>query len=258
MSPRESLLDTFPGRLFIDHLRSARVLPAAFVGDMGAEHLIEGADSVVGSYLYSDACLEVADLDVDDPELQEFNAAGLAALAKLSTFDSPQIHQGKIGELREPVIVNRNPLSALPGGAFWTSTPISDGKDSWTVCGENLSREDPRWEVYFDIDSVRVARVDSARDWIELIESHPIIAGSCKYPDWPAIAESWDAVHLSAAGLLLAHPTISTTRFVASDVCGEAHSQAGPYASVADWSAVSTAWLHRPPNAKLRSAERDR
>jgi hypothetical protein len=119
------------------------------------------------------------------------------------------------------------------------------------MCGENLIRECPRWTIHFDPTQARVARIDSARDWQDLIESNAVTAGDCKYPDWPAIAQHWDAVHLAPAGLLLAHPTISTTPFAPTDRFGYAHSRAGPYTSVADWSAVSTAWLHKPPDAKI-------
>jgi hypothetical protein len=258
VSTSESLLDTFPGRLFIDQLRFLQrhsgVSPAAFVGAMDPEDVIRAATYAVGHYLYSD-CVGVAHLDANDMvELREFDTAGLAALSRLSTFDSPQIHQGTLTELRAPHIGNRDPLCALPSGALWTSTPITDDADSWTVCGENLRRESPRWEVQFDTTRVRLVRVDSARDWIDLIEANPVAARGCMYPDWPAIAASWDAIHLSPTGLLLAHPTISTTPFTTTDGSGYAHSQAGRYASVAHWSAVSTAWLHQPPNAELRSA----
>ncbi len=242
----ESLLDTFPGRLFIEHMRS--------FGGLGMpERLISAANRAVGGYLYSDRCLDVADFDVDDEELRAYDEAGLAALSALPTFGSPQIHQGTIGELRAPCVGNREPLSALPNGAFWTSTPITDD-DTWTLCGENLSRESPRWAVHFDVASVRVARIDSARDWAHLIDSHAATANGCRYPDWPAIAECVDAVHLSPAGLLLAHPKISATLFTTTDGSGHANSRAGPYASVADWSAVSTAWLRKPPGVEIRPA----
>ncbi|OBI53939.1 hypothetical protein [Mycobacterium sp. E796] len=234
MTVRESLLDTFPGRLFVDDMRS-------FGGLAVPERLIRAATSAVSGYLYSDRYREVANLDVNDPELRSHDIAGLAALTGLATFGSPQIHQGAIGEVRAPRIGNRDPLSALPAGAFWTSTPITEDEDSWTLCGENLRREAPRWEVHFDVARVRVARVDSARDWAELIDANTVTAGGCKYPDWPAIAECWDAVHLSAAGLLLAHPKISTTRF-------------GSHVGVGEWSTVSTAWLREPPSVEIRPA----
>jgi hypothetical protein len=248
--PGESLLNTFPGRLFINELRWRGGSPAV----MSAQDLLEAATHAVASYLYNDSCLEVVHLDVDDPELRKFDSAALAALSKLSTFGSPQIHQGMLEELRAPRVGNRDPLNGLPHGAFWTSTPLADDVDSWTISGENLHRDRPRWEVHFDATHVRVARVDSAREWIDLIDSAPVTTDGCKYPDWPAIARSWDAVHLSPLGLLLAHPKISTTPFVSTDGSGLAHSKAGPYASVGDWSAVSTAWLHKPPGVRIRPA----
>ncbi|WP_068185515.1 hypothetical protein [Mycobacterium sp. UM_CSW] len=235
MSARESLLDTFPGRLFIEDMRSRGGLAVPV-------RLIRAATWAISGYLYSDRYLEVADLDVNDAELRSYDVAGLAALTGLNTFGSPQIHQGDpIGELRAPRIGNRDPLSALPAGAFWTSTPITEAEDTWTLCGENVKPEMPRWEVHFDLARVRVARIDSARDWADLIDANSVMAGGCEYPDWPAIAESWDAVHLSAAGLLLAHPKISTSRF-------------GSYVGVGEWSTVSTAWLREPPDVEIRPA----
>lgn len=258
MRSRERLLDTFPGRLFVKSLQffysSSELSPSAFTACMWPEDLIREATDAVASYLYSDKCLEVLHLDVNDPELQEFDCAGLTALSKLSTFGSPQIHQGPLTELRPPTICNREPLSALPGGAFWTSTPLTDDKDSWTISGENLRGKSPRWAIYFDEKRARVARIDSARDWIHLIEANTVAVDACKYPDWTAIGQHWDAVHLSAAGLLLAHPLISATPFTTSDGSGNAHSKAGRYPSVANWSAVSTAWLHKPPAAKVAVA----
>lgn len=203
----------------------------------------------VAAYLYSDECREVIGFDDQSPpDLHEFDVAGLAALSRLCTFGSPQIHQGLLHALHPPKIKNRDPLSALPSGAFWTSTPLDNDKDSWTLSGENLHRESPRWEIYFDTSRLHVAHIDSAHDWVKLIETNSISANGCKYPNWPAIAKIWDAVHLSPTGLLLAHPKLSTTPFTTTDETGCTHSQAGPHASVAPWSTVSTAWLHEPPN----------
>ncbi|WP_156763235.1 HNH endonuclease signature motif containing protein, partial [Mycobacterium sp. E787] len=52
----------------------------------------------------------------------------------------------------------------------------------------------------------------------------------------------------------LAHPKISVTPFSTADGSGHAHSPAGPYVSVADWSAVSTAWLREPPSFEFAPA----
>lgn len=228
MTAGESLLDTFPGRLFIEQLRSIRLgdMPSmAFVAAMQPEELLWCATYAVRRYLYSEDCMHALDLDVNEPELREFDNAGLAALSRLSTFDSPQIHHGTGGDFREPTITNRDGFNALPAGAFWTSTPITDDEDTWSVSGEQLRHDSSRWTVYFDVTRVRVTRIDSGRDWINLIESHPLTGRGCKYPDWPAIAESWDAVHLSPAGLLLAHPPISTAPFLPTDGSGLTHSQ---------------------------------
>ncbi|MEE6178212.1 hypothetical protein [Mycobacterium sp. 050134] len=257
-SKRESLLDTFPGRLFIVRILefgcgSDYRSPQEIIDSLTPDDLIRAAASAVRDYLYSDECLNVTNLDAYDPELQAADTAALAALAKLSTFASPQIHQGTLTQLRPPQICNRKHFCALPGDAFWTSTPMTDNEDSWLISGENLRHASPRWEVHFDTTKARVARVNSARDWIDLITSNSVTAGGCLYPDWPALARFWDAVHLSPAGLVLAHPTISTTPFFTTDGSGLAHSEAGPYASVAIWSVVSTAWLNTPPGVELKA-----
>lgn len=253
--PRESLLDTIPGRLFVNKLKSRAypgVSPAASVRSISPRDLISLAASAADGYLYSDECREVASLEIDQHVLREFDAAGLAALSELSAFSSPHVHHGMIAPIEAPIIRNRKPLSALPHGAFWTSIPITDSDDSWTLSGENINRGYPRSDVHFSVEDVRLARIDSADDWIALVESGFVEVGSCKYPDWPALAASWDAVYLSPLGLLLAHPRISATPFTERDGSGLEHSQAGPCVSVAFWSTVSTAWLHEPPNATLR------
>lgn len=257
VNPHESLLDTVPGRLFIEHLRFIRypadASPLAVVASMKVDDLMRAAIRAVGRYLYSPDCYEVARIDNDDQEdLREFDAAALDALAAVPTFGSPQIHQGVLHEIHPPIIGNRTPLCALPDGAFWTSTPITKKEDSWTLTGENLHRDHPRWLMYFDETDISVARIDSAHDWVNLVESNAIISDGCKYPNWPAIAESWEAVHLSLTGLLLAHPKLSEIPLISRDGTGHAHSKAGHYASVAAWSTVSTAWLQEPPSALIR------
>ena len=102
-APRESLLDTGPGRLFIKRLRwwhqHRGITPTDFVATLHAKDLIRQASSAVGRLLYSGDRLDVSPLNADYPELCESDAAGLAALSKLSTFDSPQIHQGMVTSL---------------------------------------------------------------------------------------------------------------------------------------------------------------
>lgn len=248
----ESLLNTFPGRLFVEHLRffdrrDASI--AEFVAAMPPDLLNILAGAANDRYLWSNDCAQAIHLDIDDPELREYADSAKAALAKLSAFNSPQIRHGKQVTLCEPRIRNRSPLSARPVGAFWTSTRLNDNKDTYS---EAWQTGETRWEVHFDPTAVRLARIDSAHDWSTLIDGRAITASGCSYPDWPVIAASFDAIHLSALGLLLAHPSISDTPFVTTTGSGLEHSQAGHYASVAVWELVSTAWLHKPPNADIR------
>jgi hypothetical protein len=76
VSGRESLLDTFPGRLFVEDMRR-------FGGLAIPDRLIRATAWAGTGYLYSDRWLDVADFDVDDPELRKYDAAGLLALSGL-------------------------------------------------------------------------------------------------------------------------------------------------------------------------------
>jgi hypothetical protein len=48
----------------------------------------------------------------------------------------------------------------------------------------------------------RVAEVRSAADWVALIASFPMNHNGFVYPNWRAVAECWDGVHMSARGVV--------------------------------------------------------
>ena len=256
MSPTvDDLLDTFPGRLFLRDLRffdRRGASPQEFVDRAGLDFLVHCASWGVESYLHSGDPLEVVDIDLDDPELRAYAQAAITTLARRTTFRSPQIHQGELSVIRPAMVRCRTPLNALPSGAFWTSTRLDDRKDTWSDRGYN---QKPRWEIHFDDEQVCVAQISSATEWQQLIDSHPLEFEGTKYPDWAAIAQDYDAIHLTPLGLLLAHPTISGTPFRSSDGSGTEHSRSGPYISIGDWTTVSTAWMRPPPQAVIRSAD---
>ncbi|KXF51997.1 hypothetical protein AXA44_47880 [Rhodococcus sp. SC4] len=69
------------------------------------------------------------------------------------------------------------------------------------------------------------------------------------FPDWPSIAQEWDAVHVSLSGLLCAEPLISQVPYTGGDTTGYTHCHSGPYVGVAEWAVPSTAWLR--PSAHM-------
>lgn len=249
------LLDTVPGRLFVEGMvadyrrTSGEVSRSAFLQSLSMDDLVWSATVDISSYLYSNGIDTALSLDPVDPE----NVAMAAAIAsELSapcrdTFTSPQHHEGAVGPLRAPQVTNRRGGGeVLPAGAFWTSTPLGGGKNSWTY-GRESNEPAQLSELHFDPTEVRVARIDSAADWYTLLRSHTRADSSpgTLYPDWVSIAKHYDAVHLSLTGLLTAHPRLSDVAATDSSQ-NYSHSKTGAWAGVGDWSTVSTAWMTLP------------
>jgi hypothetical protein len=87
------------------------------------------------------------------------------------------------------------------------------------------------WRVWsFGVaPSARVAEIRSARDWVTLIESAPFDSSGTIYPDWSALAEHWDGVHVTPSAVA----AIQGMRFQIDD---------GTTAP-AYWDVESTLWL---------------
>ncbi|MDO1481902.1 hypothetical protein HND73_25395 [Rhodococcus ruber] len=261
-----NLLDTVPGRMLVQwHLRAYRTADpqpsvTEFVEADSLEDFVENALLIIREYLYGNGANEILDLPVTSPAVREMSEAICDALRAPSrdTLVNPQVHQGAVTELSVPRVRNRARPGALPDGAFWTATPLDDGtSDTWGASGENLrSATDPaRYTVHFDPDVARIVRIDTADDWAELIAAHPLEYRGAHVPDWPSIAERWDAVHLSALGLLCAHPRLSEVPYDRYEAGGYRHSQSGPWPGVGDWSTVSTAWLRIPERFEIRPTD---
>lgn len=251
----KALLDTVPGRTFVagvvdDYIRSGGdATRSSYLRSLAMADMVFTAQMDVSSYLYGagiDDASNVSPLDGDTAQMADAIAVELARPDR-DTFTTPQHHLGHADILRAPQIANRrSPSEVLPSGALWTSTPLVDGIDSWTYSRENVDPIDT-YELHFEPRSIRVARIDSASDWGELLRSHSRDDSKSEtlYPDWRSISKVYDAVHLSLIGLLTAHPSLSEV--VATDSRQNyAHSKMGKWAGVGDWSTVSTAWLTLP------------
>lgn len=208
--------------------------------------LLWEAQKDISAYLYGTGMDNALQVDTRDPAIVAMAAAIADELGSPTrdTFTSPQRHSGRVETLAPPSVRNRTgSTEVLPDGALWTATPLDDGVDTWTHSRES----DPEfvYELRFAPTSVKVARIDSHDDWRRLITVHPRLGSGTRSLDWNSIAGHVDAVHLSLAGLLTAHPRLS--ELPPADSCdGYSHSRTGPWAGVGDWSTVSTAWMALP------------
>lgn len=58
----------------------------------------------------------------------------------------------------------------------------------------------PTWQMHVDPDAA-VYEIRSSVDWVRFVEGYPKIVDNRVYPDWPAAANDWDAVHFTAFAL---------------------------------------------------------
>ncbi|HTF06785.1 MAG TPA: hypothetical protein VK659_01280 [Asanoa sp.] len=76
---------------------------------------------------------------------------------------------------------------------------------------------------------VMVFEVTNAVTWVDLVRTFPSTHGGLLYPDWVAIAQDWDAVHMTAAAVAATHGLRMLTT---------AGTMAAPF-----WDVESTLWL---------------
>lgn len=246
------LLDTVPGRLFVARLTRNGAMHGdnrcrnAFLRSLTSHSLVSDAQTDISSYLFGNGMDTALQVDVRDPAIVATAEAVADELGSPTrdTFTSPQRHSGRVEVLVQPRVRNR-PSSAevLPDGALWTGTPLEGDVDTWTRSRSN--NPEFVYELRFSPPTVKVSRIDSDGDWRRLITTHPRAGSGTLRPDWVSVAHDCDAVHLSLAGLLTAHPRLSEVH-PADSVNGYGHSQSGPRAGVGDWSTVNTAWMALP------------
>lgn len=250
----EALNDTVPGRIFLlsiqeEYQRSEEYLRTQ-IEDRAAAFVSNRVARAVSEYLYSDVP-EAVTRENFKVGLDRNLALALEDLVfKSVPFDSPQVHYGDLTRFRNVSIFNRVPMSTLPGGAFWTAPITGSKSDTWRGRSSNKTRS----TIIFNAKLVRLAQIDGLKDWINLINLSPERSSGKNYPDWTAISHQYDAVYLSPAGLLLAHPHLSQSPFHTADGTGVTHSQSGPYPGVGEWSTVSTAWMRVPRDAQIESS----
>ena len=242
-----SLVATPPGRffcqgLYADYIATQQLrleTPGQYVDRTTWRTIVDLAHHAVTQYLYGPSITETRDNTAGFTDFCSYLARRLDEAAH-NRLICPQIHHGNVTELRQPSIlqpVTDRPTS-IPRQAFWTADPIGSAEDSWTLYDEELLGSH-RYELRFAQADVTAIVIDSADSWARLVRAFPHKVSGISYPHWAAIPEEYDAVYLTTRGLLTAHPPT-----LPADIEG-----------VAQWSAVSTAWLRLPESAQLIRAD---
>lgn len=151
---------------------------------------------------------------------------------------SPQARYTDDPVVREITVADPPPgLTTVekPTWALWTASFLPDGTSAWE------RKEYPRLSggerhlcsMSFDESEVTVYTIDSVRDFRELVSTYPDPQEDGRVRvRWEAVAKDFDAVHLTARGLVTAH-----------DV--EVRTPAG-LGKLWAWDTESTAWLRLP------------
>lgn len=129
--------------------------------------------------------------------------------------------------------IRSKPAEGKPEAALWTSSMLSDGTSAWLPVAESgvIAASDVRyvWQIEFRRDA-QVFEIRSAQDWRRLCDRYGRVGPhSLLHPDWQAVSEEYDGVHLSIDGL----------------VCGQGVpvSHGGSTSLLWGWDAECTAWL---------------
>lgn len=119
---------------------------------------------------------------------------------------------------------------------LFTSTGSLEPFGMWRAYLE-LSRGSPLfprpWHVWSltPLDSARIFEIDSASAWANLVTTYPAKHRGLLYPDWKAIADDFDALHMTLRA-------IGASQGICLDVEGGV--VAAPY-----WDVESTLWLRQ-------------
>lgn len=182
----------------------------------------------------------------------EFDDAATRVLRRLGEepfsgprLRSPQARFSEDGTIHDITIENYPPGSAMgmvekPAGALWTASYLADGRSAWERLeqAEFSHRTRTVFSVHFAEAETSVYTINSLLDFQNLVSRYPN-----PLPDgrvgvrWDIAARDFDAVHLTARGLVTAHDVEAVTPFGSAMLRG--------------WESESTAWLRRPPSAAV-------
>jgi hypothetical protein len=128
-----------------------------------------------------------------------------------------------------------------PRCALWTSTSVGEGSSGWL---HYMARGEDRWEPPYHrwrlevLPATRVYEVHGPRAWQALCLAYPAPSrlaypietpAALIEPNWQAVAQDWDGIHLSTGGLL----TTERVRW----------GRPGAQTHLYGWGVESTVWL---------------
>jgi hypothetical protein len=233
---------------------AVRVPSKGYFDPLSAERLSELiAQCETGLTPFHDGYPHEADVLVaSGPALRPFAAELLAAPGAATWFrDLDRNRQEWVCRTSAPPQASsfRPDLQAYGAGntkprrTLWTSTSVTERTSSWlqyVPISEDAGRWSPpypRWQLEV-LPSARVYEIHGPASWNNLCLAYP--APSCMAyptcrpdaliePDWQAVSQDWDGVHLSIGGLL----TSERVRW----------GTPGQETHLFGWSVESTAWL---------------
>ncbi|MGH3587618.1 MAG: hypothetical protein ACRDQ0_14980 [Pseudonocardia sp.] len=151
---------------------------------------------------------------------------------------------GQIGGVVLHEVSNHLPIGEKPQGALWTASLLPDGRSAWALGEAGAYPESPRrlFALHFDPQVARTFAIAAPEHYHELVMRYPRpMPDGRALVDWVAAAVDFDAVRLTAAGLVFAQSVRVRTRYGVAQLQG--------------WDAESTAWLNRPPGLRVAGLE---
>jgi hypothetical protein len=177
--------------------------------------------------------------DVDRPRQAFVDWSNSGNPPDLSTGGAREKIEEEVFQRRRPVLGRIGRLGQKRAGGAWWSAPAGVGLphttrklDSVVPAGLHC-RDDSLGEsraCVWNVDvaaGARVAEIHDLPDWRQLVEADPRPvsdsrheewsrhfgwSGSWFLPDWGALAQRWDGVHLSVQGYLRCHERIAAVR----------------------------------------------
>lgn len=125
--------------------------------------------------------------------------------------------------------------ASKPRGGFWTSGRAGNVPSAWIanlLGGPDFDPVLPPFRLWrmSIAGRPRVYEIGGLRDWISLATAYPGRNGAYLAPNWEAVAQDFDAVHLSEGGMVVAQGLTVTTGGLSCRLQG--------------WDSESTLWLH--------------
>lgn len=155
---------------------------------------------------------------------------------------SPQARFAEKGTIGNVAVGNSSDsvLGDKPTGALWTSSYLPTGHSTWELLeqAEFSHRNRSVFSVYFTESETLVYTIDSLVDYRQLVEQYfrPLPEGRACV-QWSAMARDFHAVRLSVRGLVTVHDVEFETPHGVACLRG--------------WESECTAWLRRPPDARI-------